>query len=276
MRDCPLLCVIPPACLSACLIAPHSRLANWITDSFSPALPSSIYLSLSTFRLFFFPPLHLLLPDITNEKANPPQHMTRAKQRQQKAPTLDLHYREDKEKPHRKGGRAGPLREGRVASSSCEEGSHAQACSIRSEQASPKPMEDRIAVSCFLRTVIPFSCGGRTRTMEKTIGTCDNGKKGLGGMLGSVTRTMFCDFLLRWRGQGRESNRESRRVIRMGDGDVQDQAHPLGSEPLRKVDVAHLPTGGAMLRNLGPSPADRALLMEGRHIARVDEDVTRS
>eukprot|EP00960_Hanusia_phi_P070605 767345-Hanusia_phi.AAC.3 len=42
-------------------------------------------------------------------------------------------------------------------------------------------------------------------------------------------------------------------TVRMGDGDVQDQAHPMGDEPLREVDVAHLPAGGAMLRHLRPS-----------------------
>eukprot|EP00960_Hanusia_phi_P062782 765263-Hanusia_phi.AAC.1 len=40
-----------------------------------------------------------------------------------------------------------------------------------------------------------------------------------------------------------------------------------GSEPLSKVDVAHLPTqwrSYAAVRDLGPSPAD-PLSMEGRH-----------
>eukprot|EP00960_Hanusia_phi_P004423 129311-Hanusia_phi.AAC.1 len=41
----------------------------------------------------------------------------------------------------------------------------------------------------------------------------------------------------------------------MGDGDVQDQAHPIGGEPLREVDVTYFPAVGAMLRHLGPSAA---------------------
>eukprot|EP00960_Hanusia_phi_P000723 19805-Hanusia_phi.AAC.1 len=60
----------------------------------------------------------------------------------------------------------------------------------------------------------------------------------------------------------------------MGDGDVQDQAHPMGGEPLRKVYVAHFPAVGAMLRNLGPSAA-YALLMQRRRVAPVHKDVAK-
>eukprot|EP00960_Hanusia_phi_P036240 752218-Hanusia_phi.AAC.12 len=43
-------------------------------------------------------------------------------------------------------------------------------------------------------------------------------------------------------------------------------------EPLREIDVAHLPAGGAMLRHLGPDTAN-ALLVKSRRIPRVHQSI---
>eukprot|EP00960_Hanusia_phi_P046109 757623-Hanusia_phi.AAC.7 len=60
----------------------------------------------------------------------------------------------------------------------------------------------------------------------------------------------------------------------MGNVDVQDEAHAIRGKPVREVDVAHLPTGGPMLRNLGPGAADLQL-MEGCHAASFNTTVVR-
>eukprot|EP00960_Hanusia_phi_P044817 756842-Hanusia_phi.AAC.1 len=46
----------------------------------------------------------------------------------------------------------------------------------------------------------------------------------------------------------------------------------MGSEPLREVDAAHLPAGGAMLRCLGPGAADTPVLVQGRRVSPCHKD----
>eukprot|EP00960_Hanusia_phi_P000741 20318-Hanusia_phi.AAC.1 len=88
-------------------------------------------------------------------------------------------------------------------------------------------MEDRITINRHLDAAIPGSCRGSPLaignspeqaqgvSMKETIGTCNDGKKRLRGMLRGVAHTMLRYLLLGWRRQGRKTNCCSCRVVRM-------------------------------------------------------------